>query len=499
MDVRKILGMVFMLVVAVAAMQSVAAIVEYGYLAEVTKTSFIPATIRQGDSISLSVDIKNRGVSTLIEDLNATLDIGEHFEAIDLQENVEVINAGTTKTVVFRFKAKDDTVPGFYSTVLKMKYLKNGEVSEQTYNITVPVSKTEKNIDVTITPTSINPGNQTEITFTLRNLGGTAISNIAFSWSEASDLVLPLGSDNKKYISEIRAGEEADVTYNVAADPNISPGIYPLNITIIFNDTNGTRTQESDVGFLIGGKTDFDVSAEVESGQVSLSIANIGSNNAAGVIVKVPQQAGVTVTGSNTSIIGNLNKGDFTLANFQIGFSNQQIPQQAVQGERQGTDANMQRRFIAAGPASLTVQIDYTDTTGARQTINKQVQINTTTSSLGAVTGEMQTITAQGTFTGAQGGFVVRRAQQENNWIVPLMVFAVVAAGTVFINTRQKEKKAWKSLAKAIVPAAVMFLATIFFLNSDLAATAISAAISIAIVVWFYGVNGIKSVFSAGR
>ena len=499
---NKIFGIFLLVLTVFATMQGVAAVtVEYGYLAEISKTSLIPASIHAGDAVSLSVDIKNRGVSTRIDDLNATLDLSSQFEGISLSEQVDVIEAGTVKSVLFRFKAKDGLVPGFYNVVLNMDYSKNGQNTNQTYNISIPVSKTEKNIDITITPLSINPGNQTQIKFTLRNLGGTSVSNVAFSWSEASSLVLPLGSDNKKYIDEIESGKAAEITYNVAADPNITPGIYPLDIEISFNDSNGTRTQKSQVGFLIGGKTDFDVSAEVlSSNQVSISIANIGSNNAGGVIVKIPQQQGISVIGTNTSIIGNINRGDFTLANFQFNFLPQGIAQGGGQGLRQGiTDNNteQQRRAFGSAPIPLTVEIDYTDTTGERQKIEKTVELNSASFSTGAsADGQTTTQTIQGgAFNPTQSGFA--RRSQQNSGIVPLAVFTVIAGAAVFINTRIKpQKKEWKSVGMALIPVVLMFGATIFFLNSDLFAAGISTLISIIIMIWFYGIGSIIGIFS---
>jgi hypothetical protein len=502
MEQKRIFGLIFLVLAMTVVVQGVvAATAEYAYLAEVSKTNFIPASIHAGDSIGLSVDITNRALSALMEDLNVTLELSDQFEGIKLTDAVNFINPGSTKTFLFRFKAKNDLQPGFYTVVLRMDYKKNGQDAQQTYNISVPVSKTEKNIDVTITPTSINPGNQTQITFTLKNLGGTSISNIAFSWSEASNLVLPLGSDNKKYIDEIDAGKSAEISYNVAADPNITPGIYPLDIGITFNDSNGTRTQTSQVGFIIGGKTEFDVSAEVlSSNQVSLSIANIGSNNAGGVIVKIPQQQGVAVTGSNTSIIGNINKGDFTLANFQINFLQQGTGQGNVQEARQGTldnNAGQQRRFFGAGPIPLTVEIDYTDTTGERQKIEKTVQLNSGSFSTGAsADGQTTTQTSQGgALNPTQSGFA--RRSQQNSWIIPLAAFVVIASLTAFVNTRIKpQKKDWKNVAMALIPVVLMFAATIFLLNSDLFAAGISTIISAIIIIWFYGIGNISGMLS---
>jgi uncharacterized repeat protein (TIGR01451 family) len=74
-------------------------------------------------------------------------------------------------------------------------------------------------------------------------------------------------------------------------------------------------------GIYIGGTTDFDI-AFMERGQTgayTFSISNIGNNAANSVKVSVPLQANWTVTdGSNSVILGNLQKGDYTVADFNL-------------------------------------------------------------------------------------------------------------------------------------------------------------------------------------
>ena len=313
------------------------------------------------------------------------------------------------------------------------------------------------------------------------------ISNIAFSWAESNNLVLPLGTDNKRYISLISPNTEEKISFTVTADPNIATGIYPLDITMTFNDSNGTRTQTSRVGLIVGGATDFEISADNQaSGQLSVSIANIGSNNASAVVVKIPQQQGITVTGSSIAILGNLNKGDYTIASFQVqtagtqGFStrDQNQGQQGFPGGQQttqGTDAQLQK-----GPAGITIQIDYTDTTGERQSVQKIIQLNPSASSTGTIAQNF-------------------RNRQGNNSLsfLPWALLAIFAIGGIAFN-KFKAKKAWKMLAIVIAIIAVLFLAAIFLLNADIAATTIAAIASIILLVFFFR-SEISGLVSRGK
>ncbi|MFH1234491.1 MAG: hypothetical protein V1493_02660, partial [Candidatus Diapherotrites archaeon] len=399
---NKVFGLGLVFLVLLAGMQAAVA-ADYAYLIEFSGTSFLPSTLYAGDIASVKVDLRNKGSSVSVSDLNSVLDLGTQFELVQAAESIGLLQPGQTKTLIFRFKVKQETLPGYYPAFLTISYARGADRAEQTYSFSVPVSKSEKKIDVTVEPKAINPGNQSELVFSLKNVGGSQVSNLSFSWSEENNLVLPLGSDNKRYVSAIDAGETAKLSYIVAADPNITTGIYPLDLEMTFMDVNGIKTQTSQVGLIVGGGTDFEVSADLASGQLSLSIANIGSNNAAAVVVRIPKQNGINISGSNISILGNLNKGDFTVASFTVQTSTQAsvqagTTQTATIGGASGRPFGGQSQAasgfqdqIAAGDMnaarsrqfdrnsfqaqSVLLEIDYTDTTGERQTAKKTVSL----------------------------------------------------------------------------------------------------------------------------
>jgi len=351
------------------------------YAVEVTDTNFLPSTVYAGDFISLKVSVYNRNNAIPVYDLNAELDIGDEFEPISLTDSIGTIAQRTTKVLLFQFRAEESTLPGYYPAMITMTY-RSGEalsIFKETYSVQVPVSMAGKNLDVLVSPNVINPGKQTNVSFTIKNIGQAPVSNISFSWTEENDLVLPLGSDNKRYLSIIEAEKELEISYLVAADPNIEPGIYPLDISMTFTDAEGTKTQTSQVGLIVGGGTDFEVSAEMSSSnQLSISIANVGSNNAGAVVVRIPSQEGIRISGSSASILGNLNEGDYTLANFQIGGSmgGARGAMGAMGTRQKPADTKETETKTPIGPRELIIEIDYTDTTGERQVLEKTVDID---------------------------------------------------------------------------------------------------------------------------
>ncbi|MFH1587359.1 MAG: hypothetical protein ABID38_05865 [Candidatus Diapherotrites archaeon] len=490
---KKIISTICLIIMALTLLPTVSAATDYGFLTEITSTSFLPSTIHAGDVVSMALDVHNRGSAIQVVDLTATLDVGNQFEGIELTDSIELIKSDETKTIVFKFRVKENTLPTYYPVFLTLSYLREDKVVSETQSITVAVSKTEKNVDVTIEPRIINPGKQTEIIFSLKNIGGTPISNISFSWEEENDLVLPLGSDNKRYVSLLEPNNSKDVIYTVAADPNITTGIYPLNITVSFTDVNGTRTQTSQVGLLIGGSTDFEVSAEIlDSGQISLSIANIGSNNAEAVVVRIPEQQGINISGTNIEILGNLNKGDFTLANFEMARA-VQMDAASSQPTNQGIGIRIPGLGGARRPSTnqtngeessngnvsafnnnltsnkLLVQIDYTDTTGERQSVEKTVQLSS----------DRGTAAPSGTFNGAPAGGLGIFS------LIPWVLLVLVVGAAVAFNML-KAKRDWKKLGVVLAGIAALFIVAIFLLRSDLIVVLVAAVASIAGLAWFF-------------
>lgn len=281
----------------------------------------------------------------------------------------------------------------------------------------------------------IEPGKETDMKFTINNLGNGPLKNLVFSWTQPSGVILPVYGDDAKYVKYLDVGKSIDLTYTVIADTKATAGLYPLELTLQYESmTNSTMsTIETTAGVLVGGGTDFDVSfSESTAGQTSLSVANTGNNPAQSVSVRIPEQQGYTITGSSSAIIGNLDKGDYTIVSFAISQRNMTMNNSATQ---RPADAGTitQRNFTRTGNFSagrsanmLTVEIDYTDTTGQRHTVQKSINVQTRGGS-GFANGAART-TSSSFFT--------------SNLFYAIVVIAVVGAGVYIYLHRKRQDKA---------------------------------------------------------
>jgi hypothetical protein len=189
-------------------------------------------------------------------------------------------------------------------------------------------------------------------------------------------------SDNTKYIKYLEPNQSVTVSYSVMADVNADPGLYTLGVNLNFEDYESTnKSIQTTAGLFVGGATDFDASfSESSQGEVSLSLANVGNNIAYAVKVSIPEQDGYKVSGSSSTIVGNLEKGDYTIASFSVASNQAQggsagTPPGAPSGSAKTGAVGENITSASTSENPLKVQIEYTDAKGERLTVDKEVKL----------------------------------------------------------------------------------------------------------------------------
>lgn len=281
----------------------------------------------------------------------------------------------STKIVKYRLTVDKDATAGSYE--LRVKYYTAEAAAKSQKSFSIDIKSKESAEVIHIDKSMLVPGKQDSLRFTINNVGNAPLRDLTFNWENEDGIILPVGSDNTKFIKYIDVGESAELEYQVIADSNAEPGLYKLNLYLTYADsiTGEDKEIKTMAGVYVGGGTDFDVAlSEVANGETSFSIANIGSNPAFSVSVVVPEQKSWRVSGSNSVIIGNLNKGDYTVASFTL--------QSMMSGFNRSTnfqDRSAQRQMNMTPPSLsdiVQIQIAYTDTMGERKIIDKEVKLS---------------------------------------------------------------------------------------------------------------------------
>ena len=234
-------------------------------------------------------------------------------------------------------------------------------------------------------PYPADPSGYMTLLFKLENWGTAKAENVffelvpqyPFSLDPGVDATIELGT-----VNPLQTNTNAILLrYKVKVDEDAVDGDNEIGIKYGFGDGSSFYTKTFNIS-VSNPKTDFDIIVQsTTSSSTTLAIANIGSNTAYSVVVRIPDQQTFVASGISATILGNLNAGDYTLTSFQISSSigNSSTGPQGFPG-RPGMNASMPSPASGAnasmsGSTNLQVEISYTDELGIRRTIGKEVKM----------------------------------------------------------------------------------------------------------------------------
>ena len=352
-----------------------------------------PVIVAPGTNGYIEVNVKSIGSGTINDiDIQAT---SWDASVIQPKGNWDVyvgdLDGGDSIAIFYEFLVPSTANPGLYQVVFEIDYYPGHDIKQTAF---VKVENPTVLDLVSVTPSSIDIGEATTVIFNVTNNGGSDAENILFTWEDTSALILPVGSDNRIIVSSIEGGNYSEIPIRIMASPSITPGVYPLIITMEFYDRTGTKqTVTSTVGLQIGGTTDFEIVLQQSmAGATTFAVANTGSNVASSVIVSIPPQVNYITSGVDSVSLGNLDAGDYTLASFQLSSVDSNTTQRPFFDKSSGDmpsdfDPSMMENFrnrtlIRMGDNNLILEISYTDLFGVRQTVEKEVTVTSISSSV---------------------------------------------------------------------------------------------------------------------
>ena len=398
---------------------------------QVNLTNQNPDAARPGEPVELTLSVQNVGNQDL-QDIKVA--VSPKAGSTSMYPFSQVSGESLQKSISYLNARQDDND----AAVLKFKLMTDSNASEGTYDIDITTTARESGSSsniitttqtvhvevrgkeyaqiVTINKANIDLGKEEPLEFIITNTGSSPLKNMVISWKDPKGVILPVYSDNTKYIKYLEPNQSVTVSYSVMADVNANPGLYTLDVSLNYEDYDSkNESLQTMAGLFVGGSTDFDVSfSESSQGQTSLSVANVGNNIAYAVKVSIPEQDGYKVSGSSSTIVGNLEKGDYTIASFNVESTQ-------AQGGNAGTQSGSTKSSVAAGNSTaasisgdpLKVQIGYTDAKGDRLTVDKEVKLDRTSNNMTS-----------------QGGAVGQRSSGVSSYLLYIVV--IVMAGGVF-------------------------------------------------------------------
>jgi hypothetical protein len=298
-----------------------------------------------------------------MEDVSVRLEPKDNAStnAVNILNNVYSLGTindyGEQRTAKFRIYVNPDTVEGDYYFNVYITY--KGQITDSG---TTPMLLTTKLADqiltikgkpvimlVNSTIDVVAPGSKNTETLTFKNTGTGTVQNAVaeINIDSTKSAFSVLGGGKQFSLGTMKPGDFGSITFDLATDVAAPPGVY--NIPVMITGQNNYSTNNL-IGLVVAGITDFDVSYVETLGSFSLNVANVGISPASAVAVNLPRQKNFSIAGSSTSVIGNLNPGDYTSAIFQV------------------------TKTAGAGNG-MELEIQYTDTSGQRHTIPKYLTV----------------------------------------------------------------------------------------------------------------------------
>ncbi len=382
-----------MILALVLLLSTIAAAQEYTYISDsnILTLSLVnqdPDPAIAGNVVELRIGVENYGgQGTVEQELELVLEYP--FEKIAGESYVKSVGRlqgfqvdEDQKIIKFKIRTDRDATEGNYEFDILMYTAGEKDTAAIKKTLSIDLTNRESAEVIYINKVKLVPGQQTPMEFTINNVGNAPLRDMSFSWSNADDIVLPVGSSDTKYVKYLGIGEKTTISYDVIADTNADPGLYKLELSLTYEDpVSGQLTSiTNNAGVYVGGETDFDIAfSETSAGETSFSIANIGSNPASSVSIMIPKQPGWKTTGSNAVIIGNLNKGDYTVASFKLEQSSgvdATMPSREEMAKLSDEErAELRAKRPETTDGTIKINIAYTDTMGNREVVEKTVPL----------------------------------------------------------------------------------------------------------------------------
>ena len=286
------------------------------------KTEITPSTVSPGNDGFIKFTISNLGSATTDITIGSiTLDsplvLGNYTKSISS------VDVGKTTSFIVKFSVPSSATSGFYTTQIKLTacettckdYIQSAIITVQSPSILEIIS---------VRPVSLNPGENSTLRFVLSNRGESDVSNIVFSWNDPTNTIIPLGSDNRKFISFIKGNAQQEIPIDVVVSPNAESGLYPLTIRISYTEKTGVQQNStSTTGLFVKGDYNLILSLESQdpiaqgtSGSVTVRLANAGTSDAEFLVIKIlPSEL---IASSSVVYVGKLSSDDYDTQRFQI-------------------------------------------------------------------------------------------------------------------------------------------------------------------------------------
>lgn len=291
-----------------------------------------PTPAQPGDLLTVYISVSNN------ED-TAARDV--QLEILDTStvtpEGRSVLNAGTINAyssylATAQVRIAKDAPAG--EVVLRMRVREgSGNWQEQTATITVQSAQSAAIIsNVQIQPEAVNPGREASVTLTVENNADSLLRDVTTELDLQDTPFVPTGSSTRKKISSLAAGQQAQVTYQLVAQPSATADIYRIPVTISFLNEQGERREDQDaIGVYVITETQTQaivdsVTRNTDGIEVAVRLINKGLSEIKFAQATIQEADGYEIpVNQQQTYLGNIDSDDWETMRFNIQTDQEQV------------------------------------------------------------------------------------------------------------------------------------------------------------------------------
>lgn len=305
-------------------------------------SNYNPLPVRPGQNVDVWVLVQNVGSETA-RGINIEFVESDYFKLVSSSDKIKTISVlGSQNDYILKYTfAVSNSVPDGINS-LEFKYTVDNLVGtsfQSKLDLQVKSSGAPLSISrVSLEPNPLVPGSKSKLSLMLKNIAGaTALKDvnvklelapIASSTGVLLDYpFVPVGSSNQKTIDSIRAGQTAEVSFELAAYASATAQIYKLPVTITYKDDSGNEFEQSViVGLEVNADPEILITIEaanlnkkVRTGEIIFDVTNRGLSDIKLVTFYVGESDTFELlSASAQSYIGNVDSDDFETARFEF-------------------------------------------------------------------------------------------------------------------------------------------------------------------------------------
>lgn len=303
--------------------------------------------VSAGESGEMSVSVVNRGriikfgpsqyEDTVTTARGLTLELQDENVPINIQtEQVAVGNfpIGSAQQTV-SYTVPDDAEPGTYEVPVEYEYAHtrhirydasgNDEGTDATRTETgsIPIRiKEDARFEVVETNATTQVGDDSDISFTLRNTGSEIARGASVSAeSKSSSLTFESGSTSSTTsVGDWEPGETRTVTYRAALESGAAVRGYSAELVVNYDDIDGISRSSEPITTTVQSIPEqsfafSDVSSSLrvgEDGVITGTIENTGPKTVRSVAIRPVDNPATVIPGEDSSAVGSLDPGEST-------------------------------------------------------------------------------------------------------------------------------------------------------------------------------------------